>query len=179
MADRPDFGKQLAEITLRLYRQEQAIVRETARRVVEVMQEPGPSRATARAAISAGEGLGRQKQDGSRGRSKRAFGPISSPGGAGLLPVDTGFLRASLVATKAEALPTRKAPTNPSRQTYNSGPVNLAIAEWNFREPLNFIYTANYARAVHFKVSPWVSLAAQQAPQIARQVRAEITGSTK
>lgn len=77
----------------------------------------------------------------------------------GSIPIDTGFMRASL-------------------QAEDGRPIALAIASWNLKSTLRLVYTAAYARFVHWGAGgrpgrPWVTLAAQQFPQIAAQVRRE------
>lgn len=142
----------------------------SAQRVVEVMQEPGPSVARTRSAISKGSGLGKNGR-----ASRKQFGPVGRPGGAGKIPVDLGFLRASLVALKGNGnLPPVTQPGAGPR-TYNGGAVNLMIAGARLDEALTFVYTAAYARRVHDGFSGqdrlgrtynqrgalWVTLAAQ------------------
>ncbi len=77
----------------------------------------------------------------------------------GSIPIDTGFMRASLQGEQGQ-------------------PVAAAIAAWDLKSSLRLVYQATYARFVHWGTSqrrgrPWVTLAAQQFPQISAQVRRE------
>jgi len=138
-----------------------AIRNEAAQRTVEAMQEPGPSMATTKKAIAIGVGLGKLKANGARGVSKRAFGPVRS-GGAGHLPIDTGFLRSSLVALNGRQTPAQiKAPEGGGTFTYDEGQVTLVIASAALSNPITVAYSAIYARKMEARYR-FVSLAAQQ-----------------
>jgi hypothetical protein len=152
-----------------------------AQRTIAVMQEPGPSKATVKKAVAAGAGLGKLRKDGTRGVSKRAFGPVPNPGGSGNLPVDTGFLRASLVATVGKANFTlRDRPVQRRRRTYqyDDSEVVFAISDAKLNDPIEAVYTARYARVVEYGSRGragrrFVALAAQQWPRIVAEVVAE------
>lgn len=175
---RPSFEQQILQRIEAIRERNQAVMRESVQRVIELAQEPGPSMNTKRQAVAAGVGLGKVRKDGTRGVSKRAFGPIPNPGGVGLLPVESGFLRASLRLTTG-AIPAATAqPAEGRRYEYNPAASASAIAAWDFRTPLHAVYTANYARHVHYgargmPARPWVNLAAQRFPQIVAEVARE------
>lgn len=162
-----------------------AVYRESARRVVEVMQEPGPSKATVKTAIAAGAGLGKAKASGGRGVSKWQYGPIANPGGAGNLPVDTGFLRASLVAVKGTGLPSLKPnPPEGKRFNYDPGQIDLVIMGCAITDPITLAYTAAYARVAEYggegrMARRFVALAAQQWSRIVDEVCREAEGGAK
>nr|DAQ80072.1 MAG TPA: hypothetical protein [Caudoviricetes sp.] len=138
-------------------------------RVIGLMQEPGPSMATAAKAVSKGVGLGKVKKDGSRGVSKRAFGPIANPGGSGNVPVDTGFLRASLVVGIGTlSLPTTSPPENATGPfDWDEGQVNLVLRGAKMSDPIEARYTAVYSRVAEYgggsrRPRRFVALASQQ-----------------
>lgn len=100
-------------------------------------------------------------------------------GNGGNLPIDTGYLRASLMAS-TDAMPLiRKdaVPADGQSYGYDATPVNLIIANAKPGETIYVGYTASYAAIVdrHGK-SPamFVELAAQQWPQIVKEVEAEL-----
>jgi len=143
-----------------------AVFRDSIQTFVEVMQEPGPSVATTKMAISRG------KLSKGRRASKKQYGPISNPGGYGNLPVDTGFLRASLVATLGKT-PSGTLRDNPSgrRRSYDPSKINLTIAQATLDEGISFAYTASYAYYVEMGSRGhagrrFVGLAVQRWPQI-------------
>lgn len=155
-----------------------AVFRDSIQTFVEVMQEPGPSVATTKIAIARGK-LSRNRR-----ASKKQFGPISNPGGNGNLPVDTGFLRASLVATlgKTPSGELRDNPTGRAR-TYNAAKINATIAQATLESGISFAYTASYAYYVEMGARGrsgrrFVALAVQRWPQIvsrsARSLEARI-----
>lgn len=123
-----------------------AVHRESAQRVVEVMQRPR--------------------------------------GAGGNLRVDTGFLRASLVATTTGALPpTREKPDGIDVFPYDAGPINLIINGADIKDPITVVYTANYARPREYGArgqpgDRWVSLAAQQWQRIVSEVVTEVKART-
>lgn len=151
--------------------------------IIEIMQEPGPSRATAAAAVAAGAGLGKTKKDGSRGVSRRAFGPIASPGGSGRLPVDTGFLRASLQVSIGEALPQLVETPEEGSFEWDAGEVALVLEGSKMSDTVLAVYTAKYARRIEYGFkgkdklgrtysqagTRFVALAAQRWPQVVEQ----------
>lgn len=165
-----------------------AVRKESAQRVVEIMQTPGPSVATVKKAISAGAGLGRIKKNGDRGVSKKAFGPIPNPGGTGNLPVDSGFLRASLMGVIGEGTFTAtEPPKDGSGFSYDAGQINLVIAGSKLTDTITVAYTAAYARRMEYGFKgtdslgrkynqpgrAFVRLAAQQWGRVVQEVSAE------
>jgi len=118
-----------------------AVYRESAQRVVEVMQTP------------------------------RAAG--------GALRIDTGFLRASLVATTTGVLPPLQGkPDGVLAFAYDAGQINLVINGAEITDPITVAYTANYARPREYgsRGQPgdrFVALAAQQWQRIVSEVAAE------
>lgn len=165
-----------------------AVRNESVQRVIAVAQEPGPSRARTASAVSSGAGLGKTKQDGSRGVSKRAFGPVQSIGGTGNLPVDTGFLRASLKVTLGGDVPSlQDTPTGGKAVNYNEGQVELVLAGAALGDVITAAYTAKYARRIEYGFngtdslgrtysqsgSRFVALAAQQWNRIVNEVATE------
>lgn len=102
----------------------------------------------------------------------------------GNLRVDTGYLRASLVATTTGILPpvTFK-PEGVSSFSYNPGPINLVILNADIKDPITVVYTANYSTAREYgsRGQPgdrWVALAAQQWQAVVNGVVAEVTART-
>lgn len=153
-----------------------AVRNEAAQRVIETMQEPGPSRATAIKAVAAGAGLGKVKSNGSRGVSKRAFGPIPNPGGSGNLPVDTGFLRASLVVGRGPlTVPTTTPPEDGGSFQWDDDQVSLTIQGADLDDVISCRYAAVYARVAEYggpgrAPRRFVALAAQRWPNIVAEV---------
>lgn len=100
----------------------------------------------------------------------------------GNMPVDTGFLRASLRITKDAPLPLiADRPSDAAAYTYNPAAASLVIAGAEVGATLHASYTANYAGFVHYGREgrpgrQWVTLAAQRWPAIVAQVSAELQG---
>lgn len=104
----------------------------------------------------------------------------------GNLPVDTGFLRASLMATIGP--PTASTTPNPGgegKHSYDAGAVSLVIANASITDTITVVYTANYARfqeyGAHGKPGRrFVALAAQQwqaiVAEVAREAQARAGG---
>lgn len=118
-----------------------AVIRESVQRVLEVAQTPGPS--------------------------------VANPGGGrgGAMPIDSGFLRASLVIQigNGSALAPREKP--PGNATYDPV-VDLAAAALREAAPGDKIvaaWTANYSIFAENKYA-FARLAAQQFPQIVAKV---------
>jgi hypothetical protein len=176
------FAGQIAEWAKNVKGATEAIFKESAQEVVSVMQEPGPSAATTKKAIAIGAGLGKIKADGSRGNSKKAFGPVHS-GGSGNIPVDTGFLRASLLASTS-SMPLIEASAHPEEgksYAYNEGEIEAVISGAEIGETLYFGYTAAYARAAEYGYKSraprrFVALAAQRWQEIVDQKASELKG---
>jgi hypothetical protein len=101
----------------------------------------------------------------------------------GNLPVDTGYLRASIQASK-----TAPAPIDPSskgnagaKYAFNPGPINMVINDAKLGETVFVTVTASYGPHVEFGTSKqpaalFVEQAAQQWPQIVAQVQNELKG---
>lgn len=155
-----------------------AVRNESIERVIEIMQEPGPSKASTKIAIASGSGLGKLRKDGTRGASKKGFGPVFS-GGSGNLPVDTGFLRSSLMASAGKAnFMLRPNPDDTKRYSYDAGQITLVLLKANLGDPVEAVYSANYARAIEYGTHGragrrFVGLAAQQWPRIVNDVSRE------
>lgn len=105
---------------------------------------------------------------------------MQTPRGAGgNLRVDTGFLRASLVATTSLALPMqRDKPDGIEAFSYDGAQVSLVIAGADIKDPITAVYTANYAKPREYGArgqpgDRWVALAAQQWPRVVNEVVAE------
>lgn len=97
----------------------------------------------------------------------------------GRMRVDTGFLRASLLATTSTALPgpTFK-PDGDVRFSYDPGQVALTIAGADLDDVITAVWTANYARPRNYgsRGQPgdhFRDLAAQQWTNVVAQVAAE------
>ena len=104
-------------------------------------------------------------------------------GEGGNLRVDTGFLRASLVATTGAAMPPQTMkPDGVKAFRYNPGPINLIIANADIKDPITVVYTANYARPREYgargqAADRWVALAAQRWPQVVAEECAKAQAS--
>lgn len=101
----------------------------------------------------------------------------------GNLPVDTGYLRASIQASKTAPPPINpKSAGNAGQQyAFNSGPINMVISGAKLGETIFVTATASYASHVEFGTSKqppalFVTQAAQQWPQIVAQVQNELKG---
>lgn len=104
-------------------------------------------------------------------------------GHGGNLPVDTGYLRATIQASN-----TAPPPINPGakgnagqKYTFNSGPINLVINNTKLGGTVFICATAAYALHVEMGTSKqpaalFVEQAAQRWPQIVGQVQAELKG---
>jgi len=100
-------------------------------------------------------------------------------GKGGNLPIDTGFLRASLRASSDGSLPSTAKNPGQGNFTYDSGAISLVIAGLEMDQTFIAAYGANYARHVHYGANGragvlWVSLAAQQWPQIVDETVAKL-----
>lgn len=98
------------------------------------------------------------------------------------MPVDTGFLRASLMATIGGAGNTILE-DNPGEGTfeYNPSTINLVIQGAALTDTITIAYTANYAAFQEYGTSKmqghrFVGMAAQLWPQIVDQVCREAQG---
>ncbi|MNR11049.1 hypothetical protein D3C85_1273300 [compost metagenome] len=114
----------------------EAVVHGSTQEVAAIMQVPGPSVANP----SGGEG--------------------------GAMPVQDGFLRASLVATHSGDFPAATTkPDGDGRYSYSPGPVNLSIVGSPVPGRVTLTYTANYSRFMEVRYG-FVRLAAQRWPSI-------------
>lgn len=133
------------------------------------------------AQVSAWVAETRQRQEAVYKESaQRVVAVMQTPRGAGgFMRVDTGFLRASLVATTSVALPpTIEKPEGDGKFSYDAGQISLVIAGADIQTPITVVYTANYARHREYGVKGqapdrFVALAAQQWPRIVNEVCAE------
>lgn len=123
-----------------------AVFRMSAQDVIEVMQEVGPSKTN----------------------------PAST--GTGRMPVDTGFLRASLkVQLNADPPPANVANPNPDgRFSFNPAAATLVINQAQIGDRVTAGFVANYARAVDLGTSKFpgyhfVEYASGQWQQIVRR----------
>lgn len=104
----------------------------------------------------------------------------------GNMPVDTGFLRASLTASK-ETMPQIQSGAKPAdggSYAYDPGPVSLVIDTLELGDTLYEGYVANYAGYVNYGTSKtparlFVEMAAQQWPQIVKQAEADLAAAIK
>lgn len=93
----------------------------------------------------------------------------------GALRVDTGFLRASLMAAVGSAnFAVRDRPDGDASYNWNASQVTLVIAQAQLEQPIEVVYTAAYARAREYGArgqpgDRWVALAAQQWPRIVEE----------
>ena len=116
--------------------------------------------------------------------AQRVAEAMTTPRGAGgNLPVDTGYLRASIQASNTAPLPINPGSKGNAGEKYafNSGPINLIINNTKLGGTVFVTCTANYAAHVEFGTSKqpaalFVSQAAQRWPQIVNQVQAELKG---
>lgn len=83
-----------------------------------------------------------------------------------LVPVDTGFLRASLRASTT-AMPVLSLSNPESSYTADAGEITLVIAGSDLGDTIYLGYTANYGAFVHYGANgrpgrPWVDMVAQR-----------------
>lgn len=121
-----------------------------------------------------------------RGSAQRIVEIMQTPrAAAGNLRIDTGFLRASLTATTGSSLPPMTfKPDGIDAFPYDAGPINLVINGAEISDPITVVYTANYARPREYgargqPADRWVSLAAQQWPQVVDQECAKAKASVE
>tara|TARA_R110002051_G_scaffold230715_1_gene292714 strand:+ start:2594 stop:3031 length:438 start_codon:yes stop_codon:yes gene_type:complete len=113
-----------------------------------------------------------------RESAQRVIAAMQVPVGAGgNMPVDTGFLRASLMASLGYTLPPTR--DNPGGAvSYDPGAVSLTISRAEISDPITAVYTASYAEHVEYGARGragrrFVALAAQQWPRIVSEVATE------
>lgn len=103
----------------------------------------------------------------------------------GNMPVDTGFLRASGVATTgAVPGPGAAEPVEGKSYTWDTGAVALVIAGADLQDIITFAYTANYARPQEYGARGrqgrrFVGLAAQQWQRTVSEVVTEAKGRAR
>lgn len=101
-----------------------------------------------------------------------------------MAPVDTGFLRASVVGTLGSPPPATFKPDGEGRYAFDPGPVFAVIAGAQFSDAITIAWTANYARFVEYgargrPARRFVGMAVQQWPQIVAQAAAELQGNVQ
>ncbi|MDH7787653.1 hypothetical protein QBD01_003680 [Ochrobactrum sp. 19YEA23] len=134
------FSGQVDDWVLATEKRLTAVLRESTRRVIEVMQTP------------VNEG--------------------------GNMPIDTGFLRASLVVVVNGDPPPPNRDKDGAKHNYNPSAIVLEIAKFNAGDRLVAAYTANYAQFVEYGAEGrpargFTRLAAQQWGQIVYDVTVE------
>ncbi|WP_019170669.1 hypothetical protein [Pseudaminobacter salicylatoxidans] len=134
------FSGQIDEWVLATEKRLTAVLRESTRRVIEVMQTP------------VNEG--------------------------GNMPIDTGFLRASLVVVVNGDPPPARRISDGQKHMYNASAIVLEIAKFNAGDRLVAGYTADYARHVEYGTNghagrAFTRLASQQWGRIVQEVTAE------
>lgn len=95
-----------------------------------------------------------------------------------LVPVDTGFLRASLRASTS-AMPVLSLANPGGAFTANAGEILLVIAGADLGDTIYLGYTANYGAFVHYGANghagrPWVDMVAQRWQSIVAAKAAEV-----
>ncbi|MDY8108259.1 HK97 gp10 family phage protein [Fulvimarina sp. 2208YS6-2-32] len=90
----------------------------------------------------------------------------------------TGFLRASLVASKA-SMPTLSRANPGVAADLDQGAIELAIQGAEIGETIFLGYTANYGAYIHYgsggrPARPWVTMVAQRWPQIVADVTRDL-----
>lgn len=94
----------------------------------------------------------------------------------GNMPVDLGFLQSSLMAAVGRAnFALRERPKGDAKYGFDMGQVTLIVASAKLGEPIEAVYTANYARPQEYGARGrpgrrFVGLAAQQWPRIVDEV---------
>lgn len=121
----------------------EAVFKESAQRVIEEMQRPGPSVAN----------------------------PGGGQGGA--LPIASGFLRHSLAVTVGSpSSAMRDPPDGEARYQYDGAGTTLAIAGADIGDTIFAVYTARYAQVVNYRYQ-FVGFAADQWQRIVNEVCVE------
>lgn len=134
------FASKVDEWVMATQQRVTAVLRESARRVIEEMQRP------------VNEG--------------------------GNMPIDTGFLRASLVVVVNGNPPIANRISDGRRYAYNASTIVLEIAKFNAGDRMVAAYTANYARHLEYGSQGragrgFTRLASQQWGRIVQEVTAE------
>jgi hypothetical protein len=151
----------------------EGVYRESVQRVVEIMQTPGPSKASVAKQVATGGGLGKNGR-----ASKKAMGPVKPGNLGGRLPVDTGFLWHSFQISFDGPPPLRENPTSTTASyTYEPGAVNATITNASIEQPLYGGYGAKYAAKVNYSYGyMFLDMAIQQWPQIVERVVQDLKG---
>ena len=134
------FSGQIDDWVMQTQQRMTAVLRESARRVIEEMQKP------------VNEG--------------------------GNMPIDTGFLRASLTVVINGEPPIADRISDGQRYAYNASVITLEIAKFNAGDRMVAAYTADYARHVEYGTGErqgrgFTRLASQQWGRIVSEVTAE------
>lgn len=121
-----------------------------------------------------------------RESAQRTVEVMQTPRAAGgNLRVDTGFLRASLLAGVGDVnFAITLKPEAEGKYAWDAGAVSLVIANADITDRITVVYTANYARPREYgsRGQPgdrFVGLAAQQWARTVAEVSAEATAKTK
>ncbi|WP_428029808.1 HK97 gp10 family phage protein [Ancylobacter sp.] len=145
----------------------EAIHEDSVTDVVSVMQTAGPSKAATKADI--------------KNAKKKFVGPPQPAGHGGRMPVDTGHLRASLMASTSQMPSIDPNNNNPTGQpvTYQPGQVETVIKGATLGQTIYIGYTAAYAAAMEYgsgSLAPYafVRTAAQGWQQIVAKNEAAI-----
>ncbi len=155
----------------------EAIFQASAQALANEVREPGPSVASTSAAIEKGLGTG------GRGKNKLQIqGPVGRTG-AGRMPVDTGNLRRSLMASTAE-MPSIKE----GKEEFTDSGIEMVIegaalgstiylgfqAAYALRMEYGFVGTDSLGRTYNQSGFGFVTAAAQRWPQIVAEQEAKI-----
>lgn len=110
-----------------------------------------------------------------RESTQRTFSDMLRPVAAGgHMPVDTGFLRASFIATlNAPVTSITFRPPSGGAFTFNEGEITLVLAGADSEDVIYGSFTANYARIQEVKRG-FLRLAAQKWPTTVATVSAEL-----
>lgn len=150
----------------------EGVLHEATQRTIEIMQTPGPSKASTKMAIEKGAGLGKNGRN-----SKKAMGPVGPGTGGGRLPVDTGFLWHSLVVSLDGMPQMRDNPTEATTYTYNPGPINMVVSNATLGDTIFAGYAAKYAAKVNYSYGyMFVDMATQRWSQTVNAVVQELKG---
>lgn len=171
MAD--DFAAQVEAFVLESIPLMEGVYRASVQAVVEIMQTPGPSKASIAKQVATGGGLGKNGR-----ASKKAMGPVKPGNLGGRLPVDTGFLWHSFQISFDGMPPLRENPSSTTASyTYEPGVVNATITNATIEQPLYGGYGAKYAAKVNYGYGyMFLDMAVQQWPQIVERVVPDLKG---
>jgi hypothetical protein len=123
-----------------------------------------------------------------RESAQRVIEDMQTPVGAGgNMPVDTGFLRASLQVSTQLPTPRGGAPEEGKTYAYDAGPVALVIAGAHIGQTIYAVFGAAYSSAVEYgsrgrEGRHFVGLAAQRWPMtvtaVCRDLQSSVEGRT-